>query len=132
MRKNSRRKIIRSWLEKAEDDLAFAKAGFKEGFYNQVCLLCQQAVEKYLKAYLVKSKGAIKKKEKIHDLPKLASLCKPFGLDLEDYYVQLRILSGSYLPVRYPDASFGKFGEKEARESLEAAEEIIKKIKDAF
>lgn len=129
--KNNFSKIVQAWIEKAEDDLSFAKDAFKDTeYYDHICCLCQQAVEKYLKAFLIKSKGGIKKKEKIHDLPKLANLCKKYKLNLTQYYTQLRTLSETYIPTRYPDASFARFTKKDARESLDFAEQIIEKIKE--
>jgi HEPN domain-containing protein len=103
--KNNFSKLAQKWIKRAEDDFLFAKTGFKEGFYNQVCFLSHQAVEKYLKAFLIKEKGSIERKEKIHDLAKLAKICKKFGLDLDQDYEKLRMLSEFYIPVRYPDAS---------------------------
>ena len=38
------------WLSQAENDLEFARTGFREGFYVQVCFLCQQVGEKAVKA----------------------------------------------------------------------------------
>jgi HEPN domain-containing protein len=62
--KNNFSKLAQKWIKRAEDDFLFAKTGFKEGFYNQVCFLSHQAVEKYLKAFLIKEKGSIERKEK--------------------------------------------------------------------
>lgn len=43
--------VIRNWLDKADGDLAFAKANLQEGleFYPQICFYLHQSVEKYLK-----------------------------------------------------------------------------------
>ena len=38
------------WLAQAESDLGFAELGLREGFFAQACFVCQQAVEKALKA----------------------------------------------------------------------------------
>lgn len=40
----------RRWLAQAENDLAFAELGLREGFFAQTCFICQQAAEKALKA----------------------------------------------------------------------------------
>jgi HEPN domain-containing protein len=46
--------LAKEWFVKAKADLDFAKLGFKETkHYGQICFLCQQAVEKYLKGFLV-------------------------------------------------------------------------------
>lgn len=51
------REYIRSWVQKAEHDLKNAKIVLcsqeENKPYDTVCFHCQQAVEKYLKAYLV-------------------------------------------------------------------------------
>lgn len=44
------RNLADEWFEKARADVDFARIGFKETeHYGQVCFLCQQAAEKYLK-----------------------------------------------------------------------------------
>lgn len=49
--KNSHQ-LAQEWFKKAQADIDFAKLGFKETeHYGQVCFLCQQAVEKYLKGF---------------------------------------------------------------------------------
>ena len=61
------RKITQEWLNKAQSDYLFAEASLREftGFYSQICILCHDVVEKYLKAFLI-SQG--KRPERIHDL----------------------------------------------------------------
>lgn len=127
--KADKAQLTQLWTSRADDDLAFAKAGFQDGFYNQVCILCQQAVEKYLKAYLIYVKGSIEITEKIHDLAKLADICKTHGLDMSEKYVSLRTLSEFYIPARYPDLVFDTFEQKDAEEALAMAEEIIADIR---
>ena len=47
--------ITQEWLGKARSDYLFAEASLKEfsGFYSQICILCHDAVEKYLKTFLL-------------------------------------------------------------------------------
>lgn len=131
MTKNSE-KDSNEWIKKANDDLSFAKVGFEETeFYPQICMMCHQAVEKYLKAYIVKTKGALTQKEKTHNLLFLAETCLSKGLDLlSDYEHELRILSGVYIPAKYPVQTPQEFSRKQTKELIEATEEIIKKIKE--
>lgn len=51
----TKRELIDSWIDKAEKDLLSAKheLSFPDAVRETVCFHCQQAVEKYLKAYLV-------------------------------------------------------------------------------
>lgn len=61
-------KITKEWLDRAEDDLGYAKASLDEEleFFDLICFHFQQAAEKYLKAFVV-ARGLQFKK--IHELP---------------------------------------------------------------
>lgn len=52
--KEEYRSITLEWLNKAENDLDYARASFREfeSFFSQMCILCHDAAEKYLKACL--------------------------------------------------------------------------------
>ncbi|MBC7333037.1 MAG: HEPN domain-containing protein [Actinobacteria bacterium] len=43
--------IYKRWLYFAEEDLKFAKSGFRDKFYSHVCFLSQQIIEKNCKAF---------------------------------------------------------------------------------
>lgn len=130
--KSDATKDYKEWIKKAEEDLAFAKDIFKEGKYlAHVCMACQQAVEKYLKAYIVKTRGEIRKKDKTHKLLYLAELCGEEGLNLlEDYENDLRVLTGVYAPAKYPVPTPKEFDKEETKRLLEITEEIIEEIKE--
>lgn len=118
-------------MQKGEDDLAFAKAAFEDTkFYAHICALCQQAVEKFLKAYIVKTKGKITKQERTHKLIFLAKICKKQKLNLlKDYEESLRLLYEAYIPARYPVPSPKPFTKKQTEELLEISEKIINIVK---
>lgn len=123
------RKVVFGWLQKAEDDFSFAQVAFKETeFYDHVCFLSQQAVEKYLKAIIIVSKRALTKNEKTHNLIFLAKICKPV-LNLRKFETNLRKLTNAYIPARYPGNGYVKFSKKEAGDCLKTAEEVIDFIK---
>ncbi len=50
-----RNELIKEWIHKAEHDLGMAELALenKPEYTDSICFHCQQAVEKYLKAYLV-------------------------------------------------------------------------------
>ena len=50
-----------NWIKKAEKDLNAAKYNFEGGLFDVASFLCQQAVEKALKALYVKKFKRIKK-----------------------------------------------------------------------
>jgi len=126
-RSNKNKKIAFEWFKIGNDEFNFAKNAFEDldEYYSQICVECHQAVEKYLKGYLV-----LRNKDfpYVHDLVKLVNLCvkeekqfKKFIDDcckISDYYILLRY------PVFYKDRS-----KKDAKEAIEIAEGIIKFIK---
>lgn len=123
------RKPHEEWIYFAEQDLAFAKAGQRDGFFAHVCFLCQQAVEKAMKGYLVYTQQEYPKTHSLRDLHRLMKADW-----LNDYQEAIQLLSLFYAPVRYPDAIPGSLPdrlprEKDASEALEWAEEILEKIK---
>ncbi|MCK5122681.1 MAG: HEPN domain-containing protein [Candidatus Pacebacteria bacterium] len=131
MKRNINEELVGAWIYKGKDDLLFAKASFKETeFYSQICCLCQQAVEKYIKATILASKGKLSKKDKIHNLNILANKAKSF-LDLSQFEKELRMLTQSYIPARYPAESHIKvFSKNEARGCIEIAEKITEFIEN--
>lgn len=119
------------WLDKAEDDLSFAKDVLEDGKnrYDYICWLAEQAVEKYLKALLIKNKGRLDVSDKTHNLVYLASALKSFNFNLENFQKDLRWFSEIYLPARYPDTGEVEFSKVDAQEAIEKAQEIIEFIK---
>jgi HEPN domain-containing protein len=126
------RRITLEWLNKADSDLNFAKASFKEfdDFYSQMCILCHDAVEKYLKAYIA-SHGI--KPERIHDLVVLLNECiKLAEQHIEDFRLQeegCRILNRYYTPLKYP-SHYPTATQEQAKEAIEMATNISKFIKE--
>lgn len=51
----TKKDLINSWLDKAEKDFLTVQheSTFPDAVWESICFHCQQAVEKYLKAYLV-------------------------------------------------------------------------------
>jgi len=122
--------FYKNWLKKAEDDFDFAECSFKEtNFYSHVCWLAEQAIEKYLKAFIVKKKGFLEVKNKTHNLIYLSGVCGKYGLNLKKFEESLRWLSEIYIPARYPVHLAVDLNKEEAREALRRAEEIKEFIK---
>jgi HEPN domain-containing protein len=120
------------WLFFADNDLALAELAIDNiQFTGQVAFLCQQAIEKYLKAFLFENKVQIKK---IHDLEKLYSevrKIKDFGINEN----LLQILRNLYVESRYPaDIAFLESGvlptKEDAQSYLDFAKEIASIIKE--
>lgn len=118
-----------NWFYYAEDDLAFARAGLKEGFYAHVCFLSQQAAEKAMKGFLV-FQG--KEYPKTHGLLTLLRLMEVDWL--EEHRNSLKRLSEFYVPLRYPDTVAGALPEglpdqEDAKKAFQAACDIVALIK---
>jgi len=114
------------WLFFADNDLALAEVAIDNvQFTGQVAFLCQQAIEKYLKAFLFENKIQIKK---IHDLEKLYSevrKIKDFGIDEN----LLQILRNLYVESRYPtDIAFLENGLLPTKEDAKSYIDFAKKV----
>ncbi|MBI4803304.1 MAG: HEPN domain-containing protein [Elusimicrobia bacterium] len=103
---------VREWIRKAELDYASALilASGRKAFHEIVCFHCQQAAEKYMKAYLL-LKGV--RFPKIHDLERLIYLCSRESRSFKQLEDPAGILSVYAVDVRYPgvDASAAEAGE---------------------
>jgi HEPN domain-containing protein len=128
MKHSSEKNRATEWFRLGDEDLNFAKDSFREfgAYYPQVCFLCQQAVEKYLKGYLV---FAVGKFPKIHDLTHLLKLCAKTDKKFLNFLSSGDILSQYYIVARYPLPEYPPAGKTEAREALMVAEKIVKFVK---
>lgn len=84
------------WLVKARKELKAAQYNFEGGEFEVAAFLCQQAVEKALKAFYIKKFGAL---TKTHDLVFLAN---ELGLP-ENLVAHCKELSPAFVYTRYPD-----------------------------
>lgn len=122
----------KDWIKIANQDLALAQIIFQdidEAYSAYACFLCEQAVEKYLKAFLIKHKGKVEQKDKTHRLLYLANQCKKYNLDLQNYQIDLITLTELYTPTRYPGIIKGKLLKEDAKEAIKSAKKVIKHIK---
>jgi len=87
------------WIKFAEDDYeaAILLSSNLKPLLEITCFHCQQCAEKYLKAFIVKNIGEIKKTHNLEELCKICSLIdadfvniKEFCIDLTDYAVETR------------------------------------------
>lgn len=90
---------IQEWVEKALDDMDAAEGMLKIHKYAYVLFCCQQAVEKMIKALIIKLTEEMPLRS--HDLMKLAGIAgiKP-DEERELFY---KSLTAYYVESRYPD-----------------------------
>lgn len=126
MKKDNNRLLAKEWFDKAEEDILYARAGIKETtFYGLACFHCQQAVEKYLKGYLL---FMGKNVHKIHLIRSLIYECVKIDKDLDKFKDYCNTLDTYYISPRYP-VIHTVYSKEQANEAVNMAEEIMNFIK---
>jgi len=118
------RDLIQAWLDKAASDLRNAEIVLASGNNDlptdTVCFHCQQAAEKYLKAFLTSRNTPFPPSHNLSDLIAIAAKVNPdFALILE----KAESLSPYAVSIRYPD-DYWMPTLSEAQEALATAREI--------
>jgi HEPN domain-containing protein len=121
------KKQAEDWILMADKDLFAAEIILKETNFpltNIVAYHCQQAIEKYLKAFLIEKDVPL---IKTHDLIKLNGMIKEIkdtGID----EARLIIINEAYIESRYPGElglmPDGMPANEQAKEFLEYASEV--------
>ena len=115
------REEIKKWLEFAEMDLKLAKLALENGIYIHAAFHSQQAVEKYLKAFLIKNK---RKYPKTHDIKFLINLCKEIDEEFSELFkIEADKLTFYSVEARYPEIEI-EVSKQEAKEAIEIAEKV--------
>lgn len=115
-------KSIEKWIEYAKNDLLVAnELKLQQYFvYRAVLTHCQQAVEKYLKAFILSKDGQLKK---THDLIILNKICIKEDKELLKFENEFAWLSIVYIESRYPD-DFEDIDKEDAMKALKIANEF--------
>ncbi|MDA3797648.1 MAG: HEPN domain-containing protein [Kiritimatiellae bacterium] len=114
---------IKQWILKAEEDLLVVERLIEGQIVApaSICFHCQQAAEKYLKAYLIFHKVEIRR---THNIEFLLSECN--DIDLVFGEIDAKNLSDYGVDVRYPGDMYIP-DESEVRDCIA----IVKRIKRA-
>ncbi|MCX6843728.1 MAG: HEPN domain-containing protein [candidate division WOR-3 bacterium] len=88
----------------------------------------QQAVEKYVKGYLL---GRGWKLRRIHDLEVLLNEVVRLAASFEEFRESCRKIMQYYLEDRYPYIVASELTEAEIRESLSVAERLIARVRSS-
>lgn len=121
---NEQVKEISQWIIKGDHDLGTAKITFLHipEFLDTVTFHCQQAVEKYLKAYLIFQSVSFRFS---HDLIYLLDMITVNDADFNCFYDSLSELQGYAVEIRYPNDTIFLSEEK-----VEDVMRLAKKIRD--
>jgi len=97
----TKRQVVAEWLRKAQADMALAEHLLAHGaiFPNAIAFHCQQAAEKYLKAFLTWHQIAF---PKTHDLDKLLVLVESVKPDMAESLQDVIVLTLYGVAPRYP------------------------------
>jgi len=114
------------WLALAEKDLQRVTRSLRDKDPELAGFCLQQAVEKFLKAYLL-SKGW--KLRRIHDLEALLDDAMAYDPSLDQFRSACQKITNYYVVERYPLAVETGFTADEVRESLQTAGQLIEKLR---
>ena len=111
--------IVLEWIIKAENDLLTANVIIKHlpEVKDTAVFHCQQAAEKYLKAYLCLKKIDF---SKTHNLMILLDMVDENEIVLDDWYAQAAVLQNYSVEIRYPQGRYNT-NEIDTLEAYEAA-----------
>ena len=121
-----KRELVRQWLARADEDLETAKFLFVPGrsFFPAICFHCQQAAEKYFKAFLTWQQIEF---PKTHDLGLLLGLIASTDPSL----AEVAALNPYGVDIRYPgDAP--EITREDAEESMRLADRVNEAIFSAL
>lgn len=115
----TKKELINNWIKKAEKDLLTAEheLSFPDAVTESICFHCQQAVEKYLKAYLIFLGIPF---TKTHEIGELISKCENKDKEISAFKEEADKLTDYAIDVRYPEELFEPTLE-EAKEAFEIA-----------
>ena len=114
--------LVSQWIVKGDHDLGTAKITFLNipEYLDIVTFHCQQATEKYLKAYLIFLSINFRF---THDLVYLVDLIAQVDNDFENYYDLVSEIQGYAVEVRYPNDTIFLSDEK-VEKAISIAKEI--------
>ncbi|VVB97052.1 HEPN domain protein [uncultured archaeon] len=121
------REIVREWIKKGESDFVAAKTlSLQKGLENQTGFHCQQAIEKWLKAFLIEKGEEIRK---IHDLMALVIDCEKYDPDFHEIEPLVDGISDFAVEFRYPGENATPEEAKDAlNKTIKIRDFLLKKI----
>jgi len=116
------------WYRIGEKELKRARMLFDAGDLEGAGFNIQQALEKYLKGWLLSKGWELKR---IHDLETLLNEAIKYESSFEQFRISCQKITQYYIEERYPVTAPSQLNEEEIGQSLSVAQKIIAKIKTA-
>ena len=121
-----RKELQDEWFEYAERDLISARILFNNrGPATTIGLLIQQAVEKYLKGFLIGKGWRLKK---THDIELLLTEAAQYDERFREYLALGREISAFYAEERYPSGTLFEYSTEKMKQVIETSERLINMI----
>ncbi|MBI2370373.1 MAG: HEPN domain-containing protein [Deltaproteobacteria bacterium] len=114
------------WLRIAEKDLGRVSRMLAGDDPEAAGFYLQQAVEKFLKAFLLQKGWSLRR---THDLQALLNEALAYDPSLETFREACRKISGFYIVERYPFLAEAGLTEDEVRQALGEVEGLIEKLR---
>lgn len=116
------------WFERGDHEIETAQLLYDQhGYTDAIAYHIQQAIEKYLKGYLVFNG---QKPPWVHELDTLLNLIEKFEPDLYLPFVELcEKATRYYIEDRYPPGPLAEYDRKEVKADLDLAWELIRVIR---
>lgn len=118
----------REWRRKASEDLRRVEARLREGDIEDAAFHLQQALEKFLKGFLLSRGWRLKK---IHDLEMLLDDATTFDHALEQFRPLLQQVSGYYLIERYPGFDQEGATEDDVTRAYRQAKRLVRRLRQS-
>lgn len=110
----------------AKQDMRSAKILFEHDADNGiVCFHCQQAIEKYLKGFLIRITGEL---QEGHNLVKLCKKSIAYDKALNEFIKDMAFVNTYYIETRYPAEDPLLVSKEDAEECIKIAVKVIDKI----
>ena len=113
------------WRIVARKDLDRVERNLNEDDIEAAGFFLQQALEKYLKAFLLEKGWEL---QKTHTLYTLLDYAIEFNSRLEDFRSLCELATGYYLTERYPQLAAPELTRKDIEKDLEEAKRFIKAL----
>lgn len=115
----------KDWFKKADEDIRSAQVLLSSGILGASAFHMQQAIEKYLKGFLLSRDWKL---EKIHDLEKLLDEATKYKSKLEKYRTLCQVVGEYYTEERYPYLVSSELTAAELVKNLKDIKKMIKEI----
>lgn len=126
--RQKRKQLAEEWFVKGNHDIETAHLLFDERGYNEViCFHIHQAIEKYLKGFLVYNGVEYKR---IHDLEELTKACSDIDSDFLNFLDECSSITEYYFESRYSLGGIINYPLEEVEDSLDVAYKIIDLVND--